>query len=298
MSDEPEDVDADRLRRARAASRAARRPHRPRLRGAHAHPARGHPAAARGPRPARPGRHRHRQDRRLRPPRAPALWPTATGTSPAGPGPGADPRAGHAGVRGDPPLRARPRRPGAARLRRPAHRPPAPGAVPGRRRRRRHPGPGRRPHPPGQPAARRRASRSCSTRPTRCSTWASPRTSRRILGAVTGPNARPCCSRPPCRPASAASPGATSTIRSASRSAGPSRLRAAAPLVRQTRLHGGPGPQAGRARSHPRRRGPDRRPRVLPHPQRGRRAHRDPQRAAATGPRRCTAAWTRASATG
>jgi ATP-dependent RNA helicase DeaD len=34
----------------------------PRLRGAHADPARGHPAAARGPRPPRPGRHRHRQD--------------------------------------------------------------------------------------------------------------------------------------------------------------------------------------------------------------------------------------------
>ena len=54
------------------------------------------------------------------------------------PGPGADPRAGRAGVRGDLPLRARPRRPGAADLRRPADRPPAPGPAPGRARRRGH----------------------------------------------------------------------------------------------------------------------------------------------------------------
>ena len=48
-----------------------------------------------------------------------------------------------------------------------------------RRRRRRHPGPGARPHRPRHAARSTTSRSSCSTRPTRCSTWASPRTSRR-----------------------------------------------------------------------------------------------------------------------
>ncbi len=131
-----------------------------------------------GSRPARPGGHRHRQDRRLRPadPRA-RRRPPATGGAHR-PGPGPHPRAGHAGLRGHPPLRPGPRRPGAADLRRPADRPPAPGPAAGRRRRRRHPRPGRRPHQPRHASTSTPSRSSCSTRPTRCSTWASPRTSR------------------------------------------------------------------------------------------------------------------------
>ena len=49
--------------------------------------------------------------------------------------------------------------------------------------------------------ARRASSSSCSTRPTRCSTWASPRTSSRS-SRRRRPSARPCCSRPRCRRAS------------------------------------------------------------------------------------------------
>ena len=47
------------------------------------------------------------------------------------------------------------------------------------------------------PQARPRPARSCSTRPTACSTWASSTTSRRSWRCCrrTG---RPCCSRPPC----------------------------------------------------------------------------------------------------
>ena len=57
---------------------------RPRLRGADADPARGDPAAARGPRPARPGRHRHRQDGRVRAAAAPAARRRrASGASPS-----------------------------------------------------------------------------------------------------------------------------------------------------------------------------------------------------------------------
>ncbi len=54
------------LHRARPGPRPHPRAHRARLRGADADPARSDSAAARGPRPARPGRDRHRQDRGLR----------------------------------------------------------------------------------------------------------------------------------------------------------------------------------------------------------------------------------------
>ncbi len=89
--------------------------------------------------------------------------------------------------------------------------------VAGRRHRRRHarsgPGP-----PPAQLAGHQSGVRSsCSTRPTRCSTWASPRTSRRCSSACP-PSARPCCSRPRCRRASSRSPASTSRTRCASAS--------------------------------------------------------------------------------
>ena len=111
---------------------------------------------------------RHRQGRPADPDRARAR---------------ADPRARRAGQRGALQLRPRARREGAADLRRPAHRSSAPGAPPRRARGGRHPGPCHRPHQPRVAGARRRSARSCSTRPTRCSTWASPTTSSRSSSA-------------------------------------------------------------------------------------------------------------------
>ena len=155
---------------------------RPRLRGAHADPARGDPAAARRARPARPGRHRHRQDRRLRAAAAPARSRRGErGARPVRAGAGADPRAGRCRC---------PRRSTAtaATSARACCRSTAASRSAGscaalrarRRRRRRHARPRAR---PPRAAARcdldERRAPSCSTRPTRCSTWASPRTSRR-----------------------------------------------------------------------------------------------------------------------
>ena len=110
------DADADHLRRPRPAARAPRGPRPARLRGAHADPARGDPAAARRAGPARAGGHRHRQDRRLRAADAAAADAATAGARRARrAGPGADARARHAGGRGDPPLRPRPRAPACCR---------------------------------------------------------------------------------------------------------------------------------------------------------------------------------------
>jgi hypothetical protein len=154
------------------------------LRGADADPARGDPAAARGPRPARPGGHRHRQDGRVRAADAPAARPPrAAARAARGARPRAHARARDAGVRGDPPLRPRARRPRAAGLRRPADRAAARAlergvdvvvATPGRAL----------DHLNRGTLRSTRSRPSCSTRPTRCSTWASPRTSRRSSTAT------------------------------------------------------------------------------------------------------------------
>ena len=102
----------------------------PRLRGADADPAGGDPAAAGGPRPARPGGDRHRQDRRVRAADAAAARRTATAAATRSALVLVPTRElADAGVRGDPPVRPGPRRPGAAGLRRPADRPPAAGAA-------------------------------------------------------------------------------------------------------------------------------------------------------------------------
>ena len=159
---------------------------RARLRGADADPARGDPAAAGGPRPARPGRHRHRQDRRVRAADAAAAGRTAAG--------GTSPSA----------LVLVPTRELAVQVSEAIHRYgrdlgarvlPIYGGQPigrqlqalraRRRRRRRHARAGR-----STTSAAARCDldglrdRSCSTRPTRCSTWASPRTSRRSSQAT------------------------------------------------------------------------------------------------------------------
>ena len=109
-----------------------------------------------------------------------------------------DPRARQPGQPGPGRRRARARGPRAHRLRRRRLRHPARRAEERRRGRRRHPGPAARPGRPRAPRPVATSRCSCSTRPTRCSTWAScptssgswPRRPRR---------ARPCCSPRPCR---------------------------------------------------------------------------------------------------
>ena len=245
------------LRGTGPAPRAARRARRARLRGADADPARGHPAAARRaatcsarrpPAPARPPPSRCRCSQRLvrgeRPARAVALVlvPTRELAMQVA-------EAIHRYGRG---LGARV----AADLRRPAASAASCGALRARRRRRRrHARPRARPHPPRHAAARRRRPSSCSTRPTRCSTWASPRTSRRSSTTTPERAARRCCSRPRCRRASTAiaqrhltRPGAASRSRPRRPAAGE------APLVRQTAYVVPRGAQAGGARPRARRR--------------------------------------------
>ena len=150
------------------------------------------------------------------------------------------------------------------------------------------PGPGPRPPQPRQPAAWARSPPSSSTRPTRCSTWASPRTSRRssarrrttrqtVLFSATMPRRLDGLARRHLRDP------VRITIGREKAAAG---RGAAGPADRLRRPAGA---QAGRARPDPRRRGADRGDRLLPHPRGGR--LRSPRRstAAATGPRRCTA---------
>ena len=91
---------------------------------------------------------------------------------------------------------------------------------------RRHPGPPARPRGPEEAATSRTSGRSSSTRPTRCSTWASCPTSRRSSSCCR-PSARRCCSRRRCRARSSASPAAT--CRSPRTSAPPRRTTRARP---------------------------------------------------------------------
>jgi ATP-dependent RNA helicase DeaD len=107
----------------------------------------------------------------------------------------------------------------------------AAGAQARRRRRRRDAGPGARPPPPRHAPLDGVAS-SCSTRPTRCSTWASPRTSRRS-SPPRPRSARRCSSRPRCRRASGdrqAPPARPGAHRDRARAPPPGRRR----KVRQT----------------------------------------------------------------
>ena len=252
----------------------------PRLRGADADPARGDPAAARGPRPARPGGHRHRQDGGVRAAAAAAAarcsaaaaarpWRwcssptrelamqvsrggrTATaGTSARGScrstagsrSAASCARSSAASTSSSPPRAARSTTSAAARC----------GLAELRTRRARR---GRRDARHGV----RRGHRGDPRRPT-------PR------------RGRPCCSRRRCRRASTASPAATCATRSASRSRREQAPAGEAPLVRQSayvvaRPHK---PAAlGRVLDVEAPGGGDR---LLPHPRRGRPAHRDAQR--------------------
>ena len=168
-------------------------------------------------------------------------------------------------------------RAGAADLRRAADRPPAARARARRGRRRRHPRPRHRPHQPRHPRPGPRSPSSCWTRPTRCSTWASPRTSRRssaatpearadraVLGHHADPDQRD-RPPPPARPGAHRDRAGGAVVR-AGAAGPPDRVRRRA------------GAQGGRARAGAGRRVADRGDRVLPHPRAGRRAHRDPER--------------------
>ena len=135
----------------------------------------------------------------------------------AGAGAGADPRAGVAGRRGVQPVRRASAGERAADLRRLLVRPAAGRAQAWRAGRRRHAGPRHRPPREGHPRPHATSTTWCSTRPTRCSRWASPRTSN--ASWPTPPStSRSRCSPRPCRLPSARSPPSTCTTRSRSRS--------------------------------------------------------------------------------
>ena len=251
---------------------------RPRLRGAHPHPGGGDPAADRGPRPARPGGHRHRQDGRVRAP-GPAAAARATARGGTGrAGARADPRARRPGVRGPAPLRRATSAPACCRST--AARRSAAScaslesgvdvvvATPGRALDLLQ---------PGQPAAGRGRHRGArrGRRDARHGLRRGPRGDPRRDARRRG---RRCCSRPPCRAGSTRWPAGTCATRCASRSAAsrpqPGRGAAGPPdrLRRPARR------QAGRPGPHPGRRVADRGDRLLPHPRGGRLAHRDAQR--------------------
>ena len=109
---------------------------------------------------------------------------------------------------------SRPHRGGRVRRRRPSAADPGAGAR--RRRAGRHAGPAARPHSASATSCWRAPRSSCSTRPTRCSTWASCRRS-----AASSPSSRrsgrTCSSRRPCRARSASWPTSCCAIRSGSR---------------------------------------------------------------------------------
>ena len=252
----------------------------PRLRGADADPARGHPAscspaatcsARPPPAPARP---------RRSPCRSSSASAGADGRAAADrPGAGAHPRAGRAGLRGDLQVRPRPRRPGAADLRRPADRPPAPGAA------------ARASHVVVATPGRALDHISRGTLPLDGVERGGARRGRRDArhglrrghrGDPRGrppPTARRCCSRPPCRRASTAiaqrhltRPGPHPDRRAASPTPAPPRWCARRAYV-VARAH--KAAALGRILDVE---APDGGHRLLPHPHRGRPAHRDAQR--------------------
>ena len=190
----------------------------------------------------------------------------------------ADPRARRAGVGGVLPLRPRHRRQGRPGLRRPADRPPA--RRPARRRahRRRHAGPGDRPHQPRHAAPSTPCRLVVLDEADEMLDMGFAEDIEAILDGHAGRAARPCCSRRRCRRASSASPAASCATRCASRSRGRPPTAARRGSITERAFVVDAGPQGGRARAHPRRRGAGGGDRVLPHPHRGRRADRDAQR--------------------
>ena len=197
----------------------------------------------------------------------------------------------HAGLRGDPPVRPRPRRPRAADLRRPADRPPAARAASAAST-----------SSSPRPAARSTTSRRGTLDSTRIEIVVLDEADEMldmgfaedieaILERHARRRARPCSSRPRCRRASTRSPRAhlqrPGAHRDRARGAG---APGEAPRVRQTAYVVAARAQAGRARPRPRRRGARRR--RSSSAARATRSTSSPRRstAAATAPRRCTAA--------
>ena len=171
-----------------------------------------------------------------------------------------------------------------------------PRARPRRAHRRRHAGPRARPHPPQDAACSTAFACSCSTRPTRCSTWGSPRTSSRSSRTR----------RPTRQTALFSATLPARILKIAERHLRtPQRVTIAAredraghaPARAPGRLHRAPRPEAGRARPHPRHGAPARRPSCSAG--RGSRWIRWSRRSTrtATAPRRCTAACSSGSAT-
>ena len=154
--------------------------------------------------------------------------------------------------------------------------PPAAGARPRRAHRGRHP----RPRASTTSAAVRcrstRSRWSCSTRPTRCWTWASPTTSRASSrpSRTTHQTVLFSATMPP-RINSIAKRYQTDPVQHQRR---PRRHHRQHGQGAPDRLRRAPRPQAGRARPRARHRGARRRAGLLPHPHRGRPAHRDDER--------------------
>ena len=139
---------SDRIRRPRTRGRACRLSVGARLRRAHPRSARNDSAAARRPRSARPGGDRHRKNGRVRAASCIASRTPARKTAGAPrPRARADARAGHAGGRGDPQVRARRPHDRAAALRRRVDAAADPRARTRRAHRRRDAGPRARSHP-------------------------------------------------------------------------------------------------------------------------------------------------------
>ncbi|MEZ5249640.1 MAG: DEAD/DEAH box helicase [Ilumatobacteraceae bacterium] len=139
-------------------------------------------------------------------------------------------------------------------------------------------------------AAPSRSARSrwwCSTRPTRCSTWASPRTSEAILGQV--PAGRQMVLFSATLPRIDAIASRHLRDPRIQVGMGSARQLTANPDIRQTAYVVHRAHKAAALEAHPRRRDADGSAGVLPHPRRGRPAHRDHERPRVP-PRRCTAA--------
>ena len=121
---------------------------------------------------------------------------------------------------------------------------PAPARPPGDRR---HPGADHGPHAPRHPVARTRSRPWSWTRPTRCSTWASPRTSTGS-SSTPRPSVRSRCSPPPCprRSCKVARDHLNDPVEVRDRLRHRHRRH-----HRPAALRGHPLPQAGRADPHP-----------------------------------------------
>ena len=265
------------LLRSRPRARPPGCPFFPGIRGADADPGRGHPPRARGPGPPRARGHRDGEDGGVRAP--PPAAPAAPGPEPVGADARAHSGAGGAGGAGDPPLRAGHGRRGAPDLRRAVVPAAAQGPEARRRRGGRHARARARPRAAEHAEAERRVGSSCSTKPTRCWTWASRTTSTRswprprsgrqtlLFSATLGATDRRDRAQAPTRPRRGAIAADAGAEPGDDAPGAADRLpRAPAPQAGRAGPGAGPGEPGGGAR-------------VLPHPERRGRARRGAERA-------------------